>query len=154
MPVGTSRPLGLLLRRVYDVFVAGTYDALALGRYWDIRPSHGAVFRHLEDGGSRVSVIAARAGMTKQSMTYLVEDLAALGYVELAPDPTDGRARLIHLTAKGQALWTEMIRLNGEVEQRLQGNLTATEVAMLRDLLTRLVNGLDKKATADRPMQP
>jgi DNA-binding MarR family transcriptional regulator len=35
-------------------------------------------------------------------MGYLVDDLEGLGYVERAPDPTDRRAKLVRLTARGR----------------------------------------------------
>ena len=63
-----------------------------------IRPAKGAVFRHIAVTGSRVADLAAPARITKQSMAYLVESLAASGYVAMAPDPEDGRAKRVRLT--------------------------------------------------------
>jgi hypothetical protein len=37
----------------------------------DIRPAHSNLFRNMTEGGSRVSELAERAQMTKQSMGYL-----------------------------------------------------------------------------------
>ena len=44
----------------------------------------------------------ACAGMTKQSVGEIVDDLVALGYVERIPDPADRRAKLICLTERGE----------------------------------------------------
>ena len=144
MAIGTSRPLGALLRRVSDTFVDDVYGALAIGRFGDVRPSHGAVFRNLEPGGTRTSVLASRARMTKQSMTYLVEDLATLGYLDFKPDPTDGRARLVVLSAKGQAAWKEMVRLSSQAERKLDRCLSKAELSALRNILSKLVDCLDR----------
>ena len=144
MAIGSSRPLGVLLRRVYDAFVDEVYGTLAEGKFGDIRPSHGAVLRNLDPEGTRVSVLALRAGMTKQSMTYLVEDLAALGYVGFRPDRTDGRARLVVLSTRGRAVWREMVRLSREVERTFARSLSQSELTALRDILARLVASLDR----------
>ena len=39
--------------------------------------------------------------MSLSAMAELVDDLEALGYVERLPDPADGRAKLVCLTASG-----------------------------------------------------
>src|SRR3712207_1578799 len=54
--------------------------------------------------GTRVSDLAAQARVTKQSAAFLVEQLEAAGYVERVPDPSDGRARLVRLTSRAEAV--------------------------------------------------
>jgi len=68
-----------------------------------IKPSHSAVFAQIKPGGSRLTELAAGANMTPQSMGEIVDELQGLGYVERRPDPTDRRAKLITLTARGAA---------------------------------------------------
>ena len=69
--------------------------------YTDVRPTHGCVFRFVHDDGMRLTELASKAGLTKQSVGEIVDDLTGLGYLERFPDPTDKRAKLIRLTAKG-----------------------------------------------------
>lgn len=59
------------------------------------------MFQHLEPDGSRLTELAARAQMTKQSMSALIDDLERWGYLERIPDPSDGRARIIRRTQRG-----------------------------------------------------
>lgn len=68
-----------------------------------IKPSHSAVFAQIKPGGSRLTELAAGANMTPQSMGEIVDELEGLGYVERRPDPTDRRAKLVTLTARGLA---------------------------------------------------
>src|SRR4051812_8696955 len=68
--------------------------------YAEIRPTHGCVFRFVRDDGMRLTELAGLAGMTKQSVGELVDDLVDLGYVERIPDPADRRAKLICLTER------------------------------------------------------
>src|SRR5215467_10951757 len=56
----------------------------------------------LSSGPLRVSALAEREGTTQLGMTALVNRLAAVGYVQRIADPTDGRATLVQLTAKGE----------------------------------------------------
>lgn len=63
---------------------------------------HYPVFENIDPAGTRVTTLASRAGMTHQSMTQLVDELEARQIVERVPDPSDGRARLVRLTAHGR----------------------------------------------------
>lgn len=76
-------------------------DGLAAAGYPDIRPTHGIVFELIAEG-CRLTELADRAGMTKQSMGELVEHLVSNGYLERRPDPADRRARIIGLTTTGR----------------------------------------------------
>jgi DNA-binding MarR family transcriptional regulator len=64
----------------------------------------------------RVFDLAAQARVAKQSAAFLVEQLEAAGYVERVPDPTDGRARLVRLTARAGKV---VSAANAEVERVL-----------------------------------
>ena len=70
-----------------------------------VRYAHGNVFQFLDDAGTRVSVLAERAQMTKQSMAELVRHLEAHGYVDRVPDPKDRRAKLVRATARGREVF-------------------------------------------------
>lgn len=87
------RPLRALSERVGQ--------DLARAGFTDLRVTHLVVFQVLAADGSRLTDLAARAFVTKQSMGALVDDLAGWGYLERVPDPADGRARLIRRTARG-----------------------------------------------------
>lgn len=129
------RTLGLLLRRPYEALQAQVYGGLAARGFPEIRPAHSAVFRHIAAGGSRLTDLAARAGMTKQSMAYLVDSLERDGFLALAPDPSDGRARLVRLTARGRRVWDALIALSAEAEAALAARIGAERHAAFRALL-------------------
>jgi DNA-binding MarR family transcriptional regulator len=77
--------------------------------YDDITAAHQAVFENIDRRGTRLTTLAARSGMAHQSMSELVNALERAGYLERQPDPADGRARIIRLTEKGQALVRQAI---------------------------------------------
>ncbi len=96
--------LGALLRRPLQALTIHVTADLAGAGFTDLRPAHLVVFQQLDAGGSRLTDLAARAHMTKQSMWALVDDLEKMGYVERVPDPADGRARIVRRTARGWAV--------------------------------------------------
>ena len=92
----------------------------------------------LDDAGTRVSVLAERAQMTKQSMAQLVAHLEQHGYVERVPDPADGRAKLVRATARGREVYAIVRELIVELDARLDERMGAAKVAQLRELLEEL----------------
>lgn len=66
-----------------------------------VSAAHIHITRHLALGGSRLTELAERAGMSKQAMGDLVDQCAAWGLVERVPDPRDARARTVRFTATG-----------------------------------------------------
>lgn len=89
---------------------------LAERGFADYRQTYQAVFQYLRPKGSRLTELAERALLTKQSMGETVDALERLGYVERVPDPSDGRATLIRRTARGR----EVNRIAAEVVSEAQ----------------------------------
>lgn len=82
--------------------------------------------------------IAEFLGLDRTVMTYLVDDLEKAGLVERRPDPTDRRARLIVLTAKGTKAFAAASERIAEVERALLGNLSDSDAELFRRLLVRV----------------
>ena len=97
-----------------------------------VRPAHAAVFQYLDDTGTTVSTLAARAQMTKQAMAELVAHLERHGYVVRVPDPADRRAKLVQPTATGREVVAIAQELVPEVEQRIDAALGPDRARELR----------------------
>jgi len=130
--------LGALLRLPYQTLARRMYRELAGSGFPDVRPAFSSVFRFIAPEGSRVTDLAERAQMTKQSMGYLVDALHERGYVAFAPDPDDRRAKRVRLTARGEAFHRAAVALSREYEAMLAERLGPEEMARLRELLSRL----------------
>lgn len=95
--------------------------------------AHVHITRHLALGGSRLTELAERAGMSKQAMGDLVTQCEAWGLVTREPDPRDGRARQVRFTDAGLA-WVAAFGkavAQAEAEFRAEvGEAVATVVAM------------------------
>ena len=97
-------PTNALLRTAYNAVSARIFAGVKAGTdFDDLRPAHGNAMEQLElEDGLRLTEMATRAGITVQSMGELVDDLESKGYLERRPDPTDRRAKRIHLTKRGR----------------------------------------------------
>ena len=84
--------------------------------------------------------LAARAGMTKQGMMLLVDDLENRGYVRRVPDPEDARARVVRLTARGRRYVAEFRRALAAVEGRVRRDLGDGRFDAMRAALEDLVS--------------
>jgi DNA-binding MarR family transcriptional regulator len=93
--------IGIQLRKPFDQIVERIHADLAEHGYAEIRPSHGIVFQHIGKHGARLTELAARAQMTKQSMSYLVQYLEDRGYIERKEDAADKRAVVFCITNLG-----------------------------------------------------
>ena len=63
----------------------------------------------LSTKGDRITDLAQRAGIAKQSMADLVDQCSAWGLVTRQPDPLDARARRVCFTPTGLA-WLQAFR--------------------------------------------
>src|SRR5579863_8546619 len=65
-------------------------------------------------GAQRISELAGLQGVAQPSMTVLVGSLEQAALVARRPDPSDGRAVLVSLTAQGEAFLAERRRAGAE----------------------------------------
>ena len=86
---------GVLLAFCSRAFNDRTAQKIQAAGHGTVRVSHLAVMRNMDEGGTRITELARRAGMTKQAMGQLVREFQELGYIVLRPDPTDRRAKLV-----------------------------------------------------------
>jgi DNA-binding MarR family transcriptional regulator len=86
----------------------------------------------------RLTELASLAGLTKQSVGEIVDDLTALGYLERYPDPTDKRAKLLRLTQKGKEAQAVGFSLFSKLETDWAETFGEDEIALLRSLMERV----------------
>ena len=131
-------PLPGLLDIASEALFAEFRTELERSEYGDIRPTHGCVFRFVQDEGLRLTDIAERAKLTKQSVGEIVDDLVQRGYAKRIPDPDDRRAKLICLTERGEAAQAHGRKLFAKVEKRWAKRYGDERIAALRELLEEI----------------
>jgi len=130
---------GTLLLHAFQGFERRLFDGYRRRGEMGLRPKHGAVIANIDPGGTRPSVLAARAGMTRPAMGELIDELEALGYVKRIPDPDDRRAKLIKPTARTLTRQRLAREVNAEIEAAYEQRLGAEGYRRLRRSLAQLV---------------
>ena len=130
--------VGLLLFLPYRAMETRVLDGLAADGYDNVTRAQARVFQRIAPGGSRITDLAEQAGVTKQTAGFLVDQLERTGYVGRVPDPTDGRARLVRITERGQQAVDAAARIVADVEAEWTGHLGARRMDQLRAILTDL----------------
>lgn len=133
-----ARTLGYLLRATYDRLQQQIYAGLRDAGHPDVREAHSSVLRYLPLAGARMSELAKCAGISKQSIAYLVDDLCRLGYLDLQADPADGRAKIVAYTARGRALIAALSEASAAAETECAALVGARTMQLLRKALTEL----------------
>ncbi len=129
-------PMIRLLTVATDQFAEELQRRLAARGFTDLRPGHGCVFGGIDpEHGSRLTELAERANMTKQSVGEVTSDLETRGYLERVADPSDGRAKIIRLTDSGRQAYTVGRELIDELERDWAEHYGEEPVAALRDAL-------------------
>lgn len=146
-------PLNALLEFAFDAFIEEFRGELERSEFSDIRLVHGCVFRYMKEEGLRLTEIAERGNMTKQSAGEVVDDLVALGYVERIPDPDDRRAKIVRLTERGEAAQSYGFRLLAEIEQRWGERYGAERIADLRATLEKIA-AVEAPFAVSEPAEP
>jgi DNA-binding MarR family transcriptional regulator len=131
-------PLPGLMEIVEEALFAEFRQELVASGYGDIRPTHGCVFRFIREEPLRLTELATLAGMTKQSIGEVIDNLVELGYVKRVPDPQDRRAKLLCLTERGEEAQKVGLSLFRKIEQRWAKRYGSERFAQLRELLEEI----------------
>ncbi|WP_392542599.1 MarR family winged helix-turn-helix transcriptional regulator [Oryzobacter telluris] len=135
-----SRPLptSLLMFIAARDASARIFDALQASGFDDVTLAQSRLMMGLDPEGTRLSVLAARAQIAKQTATALVDRLERAGYVERVPDPADGRARLVRMTPRALAAIPHARAEEDRIEAEWAAHLGPERMARLREGLEAL----------------
>jgi DNA-binding MarR family transcriptional regulator len=90
-----------------------------------------------------VSQIARTMGLTRQSVQRVADDLRRAGLVEFRLNPDHARAKLMAMTAPGEAAYREALRRQRPWAAALADGLTSEEVAAADRVLAAIADRLD-----------
>jgi DNA-binding MarR family transcriptional regulator len=116
-------------RLIRDLRAAG-FEGLSL--------PHMAVLQFPGPDGVRPTVLAERAGMSKQAMNQLLGTLEDLGYVIRSAVPGERSARVVRFTKRGHAAYAKMEDVLRDIERELSRELGPQRFSQLKALLGAL----------------
>jgi DNA-binding MarR family transcriptional regulator len=124
------------------------YNRLLLERlhargFTDFAPSFPALLSNLDTKGTRIGVLAARGGVTRQAAGQLLREIERCGYVERRAANDDARATTVHFTARGRRLLATVFELVEEIEADFAAALEPGKYDQLREGLLKVADRID-----------
>jgi DNA-binding MarR family transcriptional regulator len=135
----TRNNLGYLLAKATQRWNEQLQEGFTEAGYPEVKASYGSVLIPLlEEDGLRMGEIARRARLSKQTITTMVRLCERDGLVERRPDPQDGRATRVHLTAQARRFQPAGERVLARLEREARNSLGEQRLAELRRSLKQL----------------
>jgi MarR family transcriptional regulator for hemolysin len=91
--------------------------------------------------GIEQNSLAERINVDRNTASLLVEQLVKKGLLERQVNGADRRSRLLSLTAKGKALYSQLRPAHAALNRDLLAPITPQEQKLLMDMLIRVVEG-------------
>jgi DNA-binding MarR family transcriptional regulator len=130
--------IGALLRVPSQAIHRRIIAELNAAGFDDLYLPHIAVFQFPGPDGVRPTVLAERAGMSKQAMNQLLRSLEDLGYIARSDSPNAGRSRIIRFTRRGHAVYSRIYGILLDVEREWKAELGSRAFVQLKSLLARV----------------
>ena len=141
----TEPPLARLLLEAHRALSTELGEELEQRGWPDLRGSHATLLLNVDRrSGTRLTELARRAAVTKQAMMVVVDELELRGLVRRTPDPDDGRAKVVRLTARGRTCAAECRRAVAAVDARARRSLGGRRHDGLRETLELLLGMEDE----------
>ncbi|SPH24110.1 hypothetical protein DEA8626_03159 [Defluviimonas aquaemixtae] len=136
---------GIIAQLTRALLEAKNPDGLSL-------PQFGVLSHLVRLGGAWSPLRLARAfQQPKTTMTHTIATLEKRGLIAMAPNPEDGRSKLVTLTEAGRAAHGRAVTSLTDDMIRLSGDVGAARIAAALPLLTDLRRHLDRYRDTDEP---
>jgi DNA-binding MarR family transcriptional regulator len=138
------RSLGRTLR-VYNRLLVTRLQALGFD---DFSPAFPSLLSNLDTEGTRIGVLASRAGVTRQAAGQLLREIERCGYAERTASQDDARATTVKFTARGRRLLATVLELVEEIEGDFEAALAPGEFDAVREGLRHIADRIDPTGRA------
>jgi|SRR5689334_20271262 DNA-binding MarR family transcriptional regulator len=130
--------IGLLCFIVQRAMEDRVLADIAAAGFDDVTIAQARVLARVSSKGTRITELAERARVSKQTVTFMVDQLERAGYVRRVPDPSDARARLVVFADRGLAAQQVARRTEAVVQEEWTRHLGRRATARLHQILTQL----------------
>ncbi len=85
----------------------------------DFPPASTNILFNLDPEGTSLAVLTERLDISKQAVSQMTKELVQRGYVELRPNPQDGRSKLVRHTNRGIEFMEAIFRVKFSLQDEL-----------------------------------
>jgi DNA-binding MarR family transcriptional regulator len=136
----TRENLGYRLAKASQRWNELLYEEFVGEGFPEVRPAYGSVLLPLfEEDGLRMGELAARARLSKQTMTTLVRLMERNGLVRRERDRDDRRAYRIQLTARARSFRPVAERVLAGLDDRVAARLSLADRTILTESLKEVM---------------
>ena len=135
-----EKNIGRLFQRASRSYSERALALLHEKGFSDITLFHTVLIANLDTAGDQITSIAEKAGITKQAMGQVVNDLEKKGYVKKTKSLSDKRSYLIEFTEHGKDALRAAYEVKVIIEKEYMVLLGVDNVKKLRELLEILIN--------------
>ena len=108
-----------------------------------LRSTHTALLSNLNLEGASLTEVARRAGMSKQAMGRLADELIRLNYIESRRDKSDRRAVTLVFTEAGLDLMQHSFAVMNDIEKRCAKRISKGSFQELLESLSKITTELE-----------
>ncbi|UWR22807.1 MarR family winged helix-turn-helix transcriptional regulator [Sulfitobacter sp. S190] len=134
--------IGVDLWRSFRAFEARMYDRLAQAGFDDVTVADSEVLVQIGPQGKTMVALAQGRGVSKQAVQGQVASLVRRGYLEVAPDAQDRRARRVTHSARGREMVAALASIKSDMQAELTQTVGAQGLQQLREALAQLRDAL------------
>lgn len=131
--------IGRLLQRAARLYSDQALLKLEASGHEGLSLFHTTLISHLDIEGTQISVLAERAGMSKQAMGQIAKELEERGYLLRLGDPIDKRAVLLKFTEAGYGFLEDAYQVKLQIEAEFTQRLGEEGMQQLKGLLENLL---------------
>lgn len=135
--------LGLRLARAYALFKREMLKGFHAAGFNDLTALHLLILPKVKTTGTSMAELVEDLGMPKQSISRSVKEMVKAGYIELQPDPADGRAKIVRFTEKSTALIETAKSIKVAFQRRVSTQLGPSNLSTLMTLLEQMEREFD-----------
>jgi len=144
--------IGRLLLRANRAFSEQALRKLRQRGHTRLSMTHTTLLPHVDVNGTQATVLAEKAGITKQAAGRIIADLEREGYVQRLPDPADQRAAIIVFTDAGRQFLVDAYHVKKEIEAGYTALLGEERMQQFREMLEDLLRSDNSASSSEVAM--
>lgn len=133
----SEKKLGFLIGNLFYAYTNYLNNSL---KEMDITLSQARVLLVLaKNDGVSIDFLSSETKIGKSSITKSVKILERKQYLTKDIDPEDNRRKIIRITSKGKEIQKQAVKVNDEIEEKLNAEFGKKEIESLKNELEELI---------------